>query len=46
MGNFEEEIGNQNNLIKNTYSLDKKTDHKKEFDIFRNLYQGRSCVRF
>ena len=30
--NFEQKIAEQNKNIKDTYSLDKKTEHKKEFD--------------
>ena len=40
MGNFEKEIAKQNKDIKDTYSLDKKTEHKKEFD-YQHKYKYR-----
>lgn len=40
MGIFETEIAQQNKDIKDTYSLDKKTEHKKEFD-YQHKYKYR-----
>lgn len=40
MGKFKEEIAGQNKDIKDTYSLDKKTAHKKEFD-YQHKYKYR-----
>lgn len=40
MGNFQKEIAQQNKDIKDTYSLDKKTEHKKEFD-YQHKYKYR-----
>jgi hypothetical protein len=40
MGNFKKEIADQNKNIKDTYSLDKKTAHKKEFD-YQHKYKYR-----
>jgi hypothetical protein len=40
MGKFKNEIADQNKNIKDTYSLDKKTAHKKEFD-YQHKYKYR-----
>jgi hypothetical protein len=40
MGKFKEEIAGQNKDIKDTYSLDNKTAHKKEFD-YQHKYKYR-----
>jgi hypothetical protein len=40
MGSFQKEIAQQNKDIKDTYSLDKKTEHKKEFD-YQHKYKYR-----
>ena len=40
MDNFEKTISDQNKDIKDTYSLDKKTEHKKEFD-YQHKYKYR-----
>lgn len=40
MGKFKNEIATQNKDIKNIYSLDKKTEHKKEFD-YQHKYKYR-----
>lgn len=40
MGVFKTEIAQQNKDIKDTYSLDKKTEHKKEFD-YQHKYKYR-----
>ena len=37
---FKQEISKQNNNIKDTYSLDKKTEHKKDFD-YQHKYKYR-----
>ena len=41
--NFEQKIAEQNKNIKDTYSLDKKTEHKKEFD-YQHKYKYRVKV--
>ena len=41
--NFEKKIEEQNKNIKETYSLDKKTEHKKEFD-YQHKYKYRVKV--
>ena len=43
MGTFEKEIADQNKNIKDTYSLDKKTEHKKEFD-YQHKYKYRAKI--
>lgn len=40
---FEKKIEEQNKDIKNTYSLDKKNEHKKEFD-YQHKYKYRSKI--
>jgi len=40
LGNFRTEIEEQNKNIKDTYSLDKKNEHKKEFD-YQHKYKYR-----
>jgi len=40
MGDFKQEIGTQNAKIKDAYSIDKKTEHKKEFD-YQHKYKYR-----
>jgi len=40
MNTFEKKIAEQNKDIKDTYSLDKKTEHKKEFD-YQHKYKYR-----
>jgi len=41
MGNFKTEIGTQNDNIKDTYSLDKKIQHKKDFE-YQHKYKYRT----
>ena len=43
MGNFKQTINIQDNNIKNIYSIDKKTEHKKEFD-YQHKYKYRSKI--
>ena len=43
MDSFQNKIITQNNNIKDTYSLDKKTEHKKEFD-YQHKYKYRSKI--
>ena len=40
MGKFKDEIADQNKDIKDTYSLDKKTAHKKESQSLLTLRLG------
>ncbi len=43
MNTFEKKIAEQNKDIKDTYSLDKKTEHKKEFD-YQHKYKYRTKI--
>jgi hypothetical protein len=43
MGNYNVEIKKQNNDFKEAYSIDKKTEHKKEFD-YKHKYKYRTKI--